>query len=228
MEKIMSFQIEVKEIADGWETLVKKIMDEGKEIKDERGSLTKEILNTVVTINNPLGNKMSEDFYLNKIAKVQEIRIPEGYFWSGEKLELYSEQFLSKNLQGFVYTYGNRLRKHFNDIDQIKIAIERLKNCEESRRAISVTWDPTVDTKTEEVPCMILVDLKIRNKKLYTTALWRSHDIYGAWFPNAVGLTHLANYAAEKLDVEVGAVTIHSISAHIYEVNFKDAEKILE
>ncbi|AXV36978.1 MAG: thymidylate synthase [Methanobacteriaceae archaeon] len=224
----MSFQIEVNEIADGWETLVRKIMKEGKEIKDERGSLTKEILNTVVTIINPLGNKMSEDFYLNKIAKVQEIRIPEGYFWSGEKLELYSEQFLSKDRQGFVYTYGNRLRKHFNDIDQIQVAIDRLKNCEESRRAISVTWDPTVDTKTEEVPCMILVDLKIRNGKLYTTALWRSHDIYGAWFPNAVGLTHLAKYVAEKLDVEVATVTIHSISAHIYEVNFKDTEKILE
>lgn len=224
----MSFQIEVNEIADGWETLVRKIMKEGKEIKDERGSLTKEILNTVVTIINPLGNKMSEDFYLNKIAKVQEIRIPEGYFWSGEKLELYSEQFLSKNRQGFVYTYGNRLRKHFNDIDQIQVAIDRLKNCEESRRAISVTWDPTVDTKTEEVPCMILVDLKIRNGKLYTTALWRSHDIYVAWFPNAVGLTHLAKYVAEKLDVEVATVTIHSISAHIYEVNFKDTEKILE
>jgi thymidylate synthase len=224
----MSFQIEVNEIADGWETLVRKIMKEGKEIKDERGSLTKEILNTVVTIINPLGNKMSEDFYLNKIAKVQEIRIPEGYFWSGEKLELYSEQFLSKDRQGFVYTYGNRLRKHFNDIDQIQVAIDRLKNCEESRRAISVTWDPTVDTKTEEVPCMILVDLKIRNGKLYTTALWRSHDIYGAWFPNAVGLTHLAKYVAEKLDVEVATVTIHSISAHIYEVNFKDTKKILE
>ncbi|MGC9518002.1 MAG: thymidylate synthase [Methanomicrobiales archaeon] len=224
----MSFQIEVSEIADGWETLVRKIMLEGKEIRDERGSLTKEFLNTLVTITNPLGNKMSEEFYLNKIAKVQEIRIPEGYFWSGEKLELYSEQFLSKDIQGFVYTYGNRLRKHFDDIDQIQVAIDRLKSCEESRRAISITWDPAVDTKTDEVPCMILVDLKIRNGKLYTTALWRSHDIYGAWFPNAVGLTHLAKYAAEKLDVDVANVTIHSISAHIYEVNFKDAEQILE
>ncbi|MEN4006138.1 MAG: thymidylate synthase [Methanobacteriaceae archaeon] len=239
----MAFQIEVSEIADGWETLVKKIMAEGKEIKDERGSLTKEILNTLVTVTNPLGNKMSEGFYLNKIAKVQEIRVPEGYFWSGDKLELYSKQFLSKDKQGFVYTYGNRLRAHFDDIDQIQVAIRRLKRCEESRRSISVTWDPTVDTKTEEVPCMILVDFKIRDekpaktlssgirnpifRKLHTTALWRSHDIYGAWFPNAVGLTHLAKYTADKLNVDVGSVTIHSISAHIYEVNFDDVRQIL-
>ena len=224
----MAFQIEVKEIADGWETLVRKIMAEGKEIKDERGSLTKEILNTLVTITNPLGNKMSEGFYLNKIAPIQDIRVPEGYFWSGEKLELYSEQFLSKDKQGFVYTYGNRLRAHFKEIDQINVAINRLKNCEESRRAISITWDPTVDTKTEEVPCMILIDLKIRDNKLQTTALWRSHDIYGAFFPNAVGLTHLAKYAADKLNVEVGRVNIHSISAHIYQHDFDDAKQILK
>lgn len=223
----MSFQIEVDQIADGWETLVKKIMAEGKEIKDERGSLTREILNTLVTITNPLGNKMSEGYYLNRIAKVQEIKVPKGYFWSGEKLELYSEQFLSKDRQGFVYTYGNRLRAHFKGIDQIDVAIERLKNCEESRRAISVTWDPTVDTVTEEVPCMILVDFKLRDGKLHTTGLWRSHDIYGAWFANAVGLTHLAKYAADKLGVDVGTVNIHSISAHIYEVNFGDAKHTL-
>lgn len=223
----MAFLINVEEIAEGWEKIVTKIMREGKEIRDERGSLTKELLNILVNINNPLGSQLSEDYYLNKIAKVHKIRIPEGYFWSGEKLEKYSEQFLRKDRQGFVYTYGNRLRKHFHDIDQIEEAINRLKNCEESRRAISITWDPALDTINEEVPCMILVDFKIREGKLFTTGLWRSHDIYGAWFPNAVGLAHLANYAANKLGVEVGSLTIHSISAHIYEVNFNDAHTIL-
>ena len=46
----------------------------------------------------------------------------------------------------------------------------------------------TDDTKERKVPCMILVDFKIRNGELHTTGLWR-YDIYGAWFPNAVGLT---------------------------------------
>ncbi len=221
----MSFQIEVNQIADGWETLVKKIMEEGKEINDERGSLTKEVLNTLVTIRNPLGNQKSKNNNANDMF--ENIKIPTGYFWRGEKLKIYSEQFISDDKQGFVYTYGNRLRAHFEGIDQIQVAIDRLKNCTESRRSISVTWDPTVDTKVDEVPCMILVDLKIRDGKLYTTGLWRSHDIYGAWFPNAVGLAYLTKYAADQLDVEVGEITIHSISAHIYEVNFDDAKKTL-
>jgi len=205
----MAILIKTSTIKNGWETLVKRVMQKGAEIKDERGSLTLELRNTVVTMNRPL-----------------ELEIPPGYFWSGEKLEIYSEQFLSDDKQGFVYTYGNRLRKHFEGIDQIGEAIRRLKNCKESRRAISVTWDPPTDTKQEEVPCMILVDFKIRDGKLHTTGLWRSHDIYGAWFPNAVGLTHLSKYVAEEVGVEVGTLTIHSISAHIYQVNFEEALKV--
>lgn len=223
----MAILIEVSEIADGWEKLVRKIMKEGTEIRDERGSLTKEILNVMVSIENPLGKSRSNNYFLNnltdKLAGIRDIRVPEGYFWSGDKLEIYSEQFISSDLQGFVYTYGNRLRAHFNDVDQIQEAIDRLKNCKESRRAISVTWDPVTDTQSEEVPCMILVDFKIRDNKLYTTALWRSHDIYGAWFPNAVGLTYLAQYVAGEVGLDLGSITIHSISAHIYEVNFKEA-----
>ena len=205
----MAILIKTTTIKKGWETLVKRVMQKGSEINDERGSLTLELRNTVVTMSQPL-----------------ELEIPDGYFWSGEKLEIYAEQFLSDDKQGFVYTYGNRLRKHFDGIDQIKEAINRLKNCKESRRAISVTWDPPTDTQSEEVPCMILVDFKIREGKLHTTGLWRSHDIYGAWFPNAVGLTHLSRYVAGEVGVEVGSLTIHSISAHIYQVNFEEALRV--
>jgi len=206
----MPILIKAPTITAGWQMLLRRIMERGNEVHDERGSLTKELLNTIVTIKNPLDTKT-----------------PEGYFWSGEKLERYSKQFLSKDKQGFVYTYGNRLREHFNGIDQIQEAILRLKNCMESRRAISVTWDPAVDTKNDEVPCMILIDFKIRDGKLNTTGLWRSHDIYGAWYPNAVGLSNLAAYVADKLNVNIGTLTIHSISAHTYELNFEDVKKIL-
>ncbi|MDR2831138.1 MAG: thymidylate synthase [Methanobrevibacter sp.] len=223
----MATLIEVDEIADGWKQLVKKIIVEGHDINDERGSLTKEILNVLVQIQNPLG-KFSKDFFNlgNKTDTILDIRVPEGYFWNGDKLKSYSEQFISKKKHGFVYTYGNRLRSHFEDVDQIEQAINRLKQCRQSRRAISITWDQVVDSKNDEVPCMILVDFKIRDDKLHTTALWRSHDIYGAWFPNVVGLTYLVQYVAKKTNTGIGSITIHSISAHIYEVNFKEAEQL--
>ena len=205
----MVLMLKVPTIKNGWESLVKRIMKDGVEITDERGSVTKEILNTMVNIKNPMDSES-----------------PKGYFWTGEKLDKYSEQFLSSDKQGFIYTYGNRLRAHFDCIDQIQEAIGRLNNFKESRRAISITWDPTVDTKNDEVPCMMLVDFKIRDGKLNTTGLWRSHDIYGAWFPNAVGLSNLARYVAGEVGSEIGMLTIHSISAHIYEVNFDEAGRV--
>lgn len=238
--------VEGNEIANVWEKLVKNIMNNGEIIKDERGSNTKEILNIISHIKEPFGEDKGDFFNLganldNLVDSIENIRIPEGYFWSGDKLKIYSEQFISSDKQGFVYTYGNRLRGHFgssnnndkdnnNDIgsneviDQIDNAIQRLKSCMESRRAISITWDPVLDSTNDEVPCMILVDFKIRLNKLYTTGLWRSHDIYGAWFPNAVGLSDLAKYVAKNVDVDIGTITIHSISAHIYETDFKEAE----
>ena len=225
----MGILIETDEIANAWEKLVKMIITEGEEVNDERGSLTKEILNVIVSIKKPLGTNSNDFFNIkSKFSDILDIPVPEGYFWSGDKLKTYSEQFISKDKQGFIYTYGNRLRSHFSDVDQINEVIERLKNCKESRRAISITWDPAIDSMSDEVPCMILVDFKIRNDKLYTTALWRSHDIYGAWFPNAVGLTYLSQYVAGKVDIAIGSVTIQSISAHIYEVNFDEARKLLE
>jgi thymidylate synthase len=205
----MVLMLKVPTIKNGWESLVKRIMKDGVEITDDRGSVTKEILNTMVNIKNPMDSES-----------------PKGYFWTGEKLDKYSEQFLSSDKQGFIYTYGNRLRAHFDGIDQIQEAIGRLNNFKESRRAISITWDPTVDTKNDEVPCMMLVDFKIRDGKLNTTGLWRSHDIYGAWFPNAVGLSNLARYVAGEVGSEIGMLTIHSISAHIYEVNFDEAGRV--
>jgi thymidylate synthase len=218
----MSFQIEVNEIADGWEALVKKVMKDGEEIKDERGSLTKEVMNTLVTIKKPLG----------QLNSLKSIRIPDGYFWYGDKLEMYCNQFIDPDMGNFkdndkgYGTYGSRLRSHFG-LDQIEKAINRLKDCNESRRSTSVTWDPSKDSKNEEVPCLILVDFKIRDNKLHTTALWRSHDLYQAWFANAVGLTYLSQYVAEELDVEVGTVTIHSISAHVYNINWEESKKYL-
>lgn len=95
----MAILIEAPTIKNGWERLVKKIIKEGSEIKDERGSKTIELRNTLVSVDNPL-----------------KLDIPPGYFWSGEKLEIYAEQFLSNDRKGFVYTYGNRLRKHFQNI----------------------------------------------------------------------------------------------------------------
>jgi thymidylate synthase len=191
-----------------WPIIIEKIMNDGQEVMDERGSKTKELTNLVIEITDPLNSK-----------------IPKGYPFSGRMLENYKDQLLNPDKKGFTYTYGNRLRKYFG-VDQIKDAITRLKNCKESRRAISITWDAMDDGINEDVPCMILVDFKIRNNKLNTGIIFRSNDMFGAWVSNAFAILELAKYVSDELNVEVGSIVTHSISAHIYEHNWHEALKV--
>ena len=211
--KIM-YCLKTDTIGNGFQTLVKKVMENGLEIKDERDSQIKELLNVFVTIKDPLNDST-----------------PDGYFWEGDKLDEYKKQFMNPDDGGFVYTYGNRLRGHFfkqgnemNDVvDQLEEVINRLKNYKLTRRATMTTFDPGRDHYKYEIPCMILIDFKIRDGKLHTTGVWRSHDIYGAWFPNVMALSHMAQYVAYEVGVEMGTITVQSISAHIYEVNWEEA-----
>lgn len=210
-------------ICDAYLKLINLVYTEGGKVKDERGSQTREVLNIVTHVKEPVP---FNQFHVN-VPIYQYVNTPKGTFWNGERLEKYCKEFTSCDRNGFVYTYGNRLGEWFG-VDQIAVAIDRLKNCSESRRAISVTWCPDCDASSDEVPCMILVDFKIRKGKLITTALWRSHDIYGAWFANIVGLTYLAQTVASAVGVDVGEMTIQSISGHIYETDIDEVEKMLK
>jgi len=195
-------------IQQGWPIIVRHIMENGDMVQDERGSNTMEILNLFVEYTDP-----------------ENAKEPEGNPFGGRKLEAYEDEFTSDDKGDFVYTYGNRYRAHFG-FDQIAAVIGRLTNCAESRRSIAITWDPVEDSKSEEVPCNIYADFKIRKGMLFTTAMWRSHDIFTAYVPNFFALLRLSQLVAKWLNIEIGVTTIHSISAHIYEGYWDEAKKI--
>jgi thymidylate synthase len=232
-------------------------MREGREIVDQRESTTKEVLNMVWTVEKPEASV-----------------IPEGFPLGREAVNAYKDQLLNPDRQGFVYTYGNRLRNYmafspsdaeenekrfqktlekkkkqlkkrlnkikldkkelidiklegtYAFIDQIKRIILELKEAPTSRRAIGVTWRIPEDLLTDEVPCMILVDFKIRDEQLFTTVVFRSNDIFGAAPANFVAIRELSRYVANELSIPIGPITVQSISAHIYEGNWDEAMRI--
>lgn len=195
---------------------VERVLRNGYHVVDERGDSTKEVLNLHTTITNHLPTNVLSDN-------------PKGSVWNKERLVTYCKQVCMDNNDGFVYTYGERL----NYENQLESIVDRLNNCPESRRAVATTWQPIKDTKNEDVPCLMMVDFKIRDNLLYTTAVWRSHDIYGAYYPNLVGLYTLAkriyfHLEGRNRDIDIGTIQVYSISAHINEHDFEDAEKLLQ
>ncbi|VUT25545.1 MAG: Putative thymidylate synthase [Candidatus Methanolliviera sp. GoM_oil] len=209
-----NFFIQGRTTKDVWYRGLKLIMSQGAHVLDERGSDTKEILNLMTRIEEPRGD------FPKEILKRERMLLE------------YGAQFLSPENKGFSYTYGERLRNwHFSKktdegIDQIQVIIERIRNNKNTRRATATTWIPTIDTEREEVPCMILVDFKLR-EKLELTAVFRSHDFYGAYPYNIYALSKLQEYVAEEIPAVSGGITVLSISAHIYMGDFQSAQKIL-
>jgi len=201
--------INAESINSAW-TRILDVIWQAPEFQSERGK-TKEIFNLLVRVNNPLEEMVCKGFPMGK-----------------NELEDYSKQLLDADKKGFEYTYGERLRVWGKEnIDQVNFIIEKLKKNPNSRRAIATTWIPSVDEKNDEVPCLIMTDFKIREKRLCMTAVFRSNDMFGAWPANAYGLTRLCEFVAKKVGVDVGAITTLSVSAHIYEHDWKNVKKVL-
>lgn len=122
------FTLETAMAEDAWKIILKQIMVHGDEIEDELDLITKELLNVIVTIQDPLNSKP-----------------PEGYA-SSERLKRYENAFLDCKNNIIGTYYGKRLREHFGfkmgrdiysvKIDQVESVINRLENRKTSRRAI--------------------------------------------------------------------------------------------
>lgn len=196
-------------IEDGWKRILNVIWYDGETVISERGK-TKEILSFMVRVEKPFDRDIS------------------GFPMGKEELNVYAKQFLKKDKGDFEYTYGERLRAWGTEqVDQISDIIKRLKKSRRTRRATAVTWIPPVDLKKAEVPCLILVDFKIRNKELNLTAVFRSNDMFGAWPANLYALNKLNMYVAAKTNTKPGSITTLSISAHVYDHDFNNVKRIL-
>jgi len=206
--------IRAETITEAWWRGLTLIWHQGEEITDERGTRTKEILTLEVVVEDPRRDMIPVEWYS----------------WNQSRLEEYAEQLISGENPGFEYTYGERLRawslpgsgnedevRAKEPVDQIDYIVRRLRANPNSRRASAVTWIPPVDTKKEEVPCMMVDDFKIREGQLHLTALFRSHDFAGAYPANLYGLTRLLEHVAERVGAEPGSITTVSCSAHIYD-----------
>lgn len=140
----------------------------------------------------------------------------------------YAQMLTANSLPDLSYTYGQRLLK-FEGINQIDDIITKLNEAKYSRRAVAVLWNPIIDSKSENPPCLNLIQFRIVKDQLLMTVYFRSHDIYGAWPKNAFALRKLQNLVAEELkDISLGELIIISHSAHIYGNNIDAAKEIVK
>jgi len=131
----------------------------------------------------------------------------------------------------YSFSYGPRLFNFDNAINQIDgFLIPLLKKNNFSRRGIVILWHPTEDSKSykREIPALISIDFKMRNKKLNVTAIVRSNDLFFGWPANIYQIFVLQEYVAKELNCKTGSLTTFSNSAHIFKDQFEDIHKIID
>jgi thymidylate synthase len=140
-------------------------------------------------------------------------------------VEQYARDLLNGSHASFEYDYHGRLFDwgerltvdgqpvHVNQIDYI---VKKLKSSPVSRRAIAITWNPVIDEKLDDCPCLQLVQCVLRQGKLDIRVVFRSNDMLTAAGANMYALVQLQKSIAEKLGVPCGTYTHISLVPHIY------------
>ncbi|WP_288267430.1 thymidylate synthase [uncultured Methanobrevibacter sp.] len=134
------------------------------------------------------------------------------------------------NTQGFVYTYPNRIFAHF-DVDQFESMKKRILTATGSNRAVAVTINPIEDAEEEDMFLQCLV----RDNELTIHCIFRSNDIFGAFYSNMFFIAYLGLKMKEEVNKEIvgeklnfGGVHYHSTSGHIYNTDIKAARQLIK
>ncbi|MDD1675252.1 MAG: thymidylate synthase [Methanomicrobiales archaeon] len=196
-------------LAKAHELVVKAILEKGWVLETEDREATIEAEEIALRIEHPLTMPM-----VSPHSRFQQ-----------KFLEKYADDLIHGTSSQFEYDYhtrlfdwGERLVTDGKDVhvDQIEYIIRKLKESPTTRRALAITWNPVVDEKLDDCPCLQLVQCVLREGSLHMKVVFRSNDMLSAAGANMYALVRLQQHIAERLSVPIGSYTHISLVPHIY------------
>lgn len=115
--------------------------------------------------------------------------------------------------------YGYRLRRAFG-VDQLNIALERLRNDPSDRRVWLSTWSPADDLPDDgqkTVPCPVGFTLSIVDRMLNSSLMIRSSDLYFGLPVDVMRHAFLMAAVGATLGTGLGYMRVTLAHPHIYE-----------
>ena len=212
------FRIEAPTIGLAWLEILKTILRFGWELPRliVYGGKERMILNLAVVITE---------------EEIKKPKIYPFFNFDEKQLKKYFKEFFNPKRGDQAYTYGERLFDYFG-VDQVGIMAQKLHQFPFNKGALATLWQPTIDNFPQRqpwhTPCLTLIQGICQEEKLHLTAYFRSNDMFGAWLLNAFALRRLQAVLAEKIDKEVGVLTVVSHSAFIDNNDLPAAQKVVE
>lgn len=125
--------------------------------------------------------------------------------------------------------YGYRWVYHFK-INQLAKVVKILNASKSSRQAVIAMWDPAEDlgVMKNDIPCNTTIYFDCRHGQLNMTVCNRSNDIlWGAYGANAVHMSMLQEFIADRIGMPMGTYTQFSNNFHAY-VDVPVVQKFLD
>ena len=216
-------KIQAFDCPDAWYKTLAEIWQNGDLFEVKYGSectLTKK-LNISIEILHPENRPLVDDKAPCDMKYVQWYALK--YLWS-------------ETIEDETYTYGSRLRK---PVDQIEELIKRYLEEPNDRQvtlAIRLPEDikKKINNKKHEPPCLSLIDTEIHDRKLHLTCYFRSWDAYAGLPANIAGIQILNEAITSEinqrgnLNIQTGKLVFHSKNCHIYQRQFKIIESLMK
>jgi thymidylate synthase len=194
-------------IGRAWAKAYRLVMEEGHEMNDGTAPIT-EVMNLYISVD----DAQSSDKILDAMADPGMI-----------------DWMVNKNFGGMEpvldwgYSYGARLH-NFNGIDQVAEVVNKLRLRPGSKASTISLMDPSEDF-SGHMPCVIALDVKIRDGKLTITGLFRSQDIGKKFYADAMALAAIQKEIALAVGVDCGSIELLIASAHVVDTEYGKQEK---
>ena len=144
--------------------------------------------------------------------------------------ELNGEVFYEFIKDKWYKTYWGRMIKWGGEFNQVENVIKILSNGKSVKRCELIIYDPTRDSKNPySQPCLMMIDLKPRNGKLYLTSILRSNRVSKSGYADFHSMVELGKFLSIQSNLELGKVSILSCSSHLGTMNeeLKKTKKLL-
>ncbi len=117
-------------------------------------------------------------------------------------------------------SYWGRMVSWRGELNQIENVIKILSSGKAVKRCELIIFDPTKDARNPySQPCMVMIDLKPRNGKLYLTSILRSNRVSKSGYADYTALVEMGHFLAEQSNLELGKVSVLACSCHIGDMN---------
>ena len=151
--------IRAPSIGRAHEQVIQMILEKGRVLNTEDNEATVEFEEIAMQVDTPLAEPM-----VSPSSRFQQ-----------KFVEQYAKDLLNGSHASFEYDYQGRLfdwgEKLTADgqpvhIDQIAYIADKIRASPNTRRAIAITWNPVIDEKLDDCPCLQLVQCVLREGSL--------------------------------------------------------------